>query len=264
MQQRQVELFHFAAAELFCQGPVGGVVAGHQKDTRGQLVKPMHNARSKLAGGSGQSSVAMQQRVDQCAPAQTGSGVHSHAGRFVHRDHVVIFIENFYRNRLGNGSQRRPGNDFDRNLLTSTNLCRRAGRRTGKPYVALRNQFLDARTTELVQTLGQVAVEPLPGRFGFDRKRAHRWRRQSSRRSSGRRGIRNHILTVAQLSVPRQRNRGARSRQRAGCRCPRRHNHMPSRNRAALTICISESWPSNSSVRSGSARKNSITPRANP
>ena len=87
---------------------MGAVGLGHQQQSAGLFVQPMHDPRSQFSAGSREFAKMVQQSIHQGSAALAGAGMHDHARGLVDHRQPIIFIDNLQRNVFGRGAQCRP------------------------------------------------------------------------------------------------------------------------------------------------------------
>ncbi len=65
---------------------------GDEQETRCLFVEPMDQTFSSRTGAFRERTAATSERVDERPAPVAGRRMHDHAGRFVHDQHIAIFI----------------------------------------------------------------------------------------------------------------------------------------------------------------------------
>ncbi len=158
----------------FGERGVGGVVLGDDDEAAGVFVETMNNAGPEVATGCRKRFEAKEQRVDEsvavaCIFSFAGAGVHHHAGGLVDDGEVLVFEDDFERDVLRSGSERR-GMRFagDENLLATAEFERGFRLRAVDGDIALIEQQLHARSTDALKLCGDEVIETLTRGFGWD------------------------------------------------------------------------------------------------
>ena len=112
-----------------------GVAACDQDHAAGEAVQSMHDAGPQFAPHARKLPKAMQHGVDQRPGVLAGAGVNHHARWFVDGDDVGVFIQDFERQVLGGGSQRRQ---FARLNLDALGALQQVGAFFGAPFTSTR------------------------------------------------------------------------------------------------------------------------------
>jgi hypothetical protein len=104
---------------------------------------------------------AAEESVDERAFVVAGAGVNDHAGGFVNREDVVVFVESFEGDGFGLGLDRRARFGGDGDAFAAAETVRDFGRFVVDEDVGGVDEFLDASAGEVGAMGSDDAVEAL-------------------------------------------------------------------------------------------------------
>jgi hypothetical protein len=166
MNEGEVGLFDATLGEFARETAVSFVVACGDQNARSVLVEPVNDARPSRAPDRGEMAVTVDECVGQGPRLDAGPRMHDESGRFVHRNHVFVLVQDCERNRLGRGVQRRRRDDLDVDRFTRFDPPARPDGTARRSNPALGDVFLNPRPAQFRQLRRQPAVQPLAGIFG--------------------------------------------------------------------------------------------------
>lgn len=176
-----VNFFHFPGEELSGERAMSGVIARDDDRAGCAAIQPMHDSRPLGARSSGKISKAIQQSIHKRAAMVARACVDNHVCRFVHDDHVGVFVQNFNGDVFRCGGERRAGNNLNLGAFAFEDLVGGTCRASRDEHMAFRDQFLNSRPAELREPRDKKAVQPLAGVFRADAKMLDPWWRWSLR-----------------------------------------------------------------------------------
>src|SRR5882757_11113188 len=169
LYQGYICLVDFARGKLLRQFVMRCIVLGNDHEPAGGAVEAVNDPGTQFAANFRQCPKMMEKRIDQRAAVAdivcgAGARMHHHAGGFVDDGEIVVFIHDVERNLLRKGAQWRSlRRAADRNLFPAFQPQRRACSTSSNQHLALCDQLLNTRTTNIRQFRYQILVQPLPG-----------------------------------------------------------------------------------------------------
>jgi hypothetical protein len=176
VEEGEVGLGDLALGEHLAELAVGTVVFGDEDEAAGLLVETMDDAGAEVAAYVGELVEVEEEGVDEGAAVAgvylvrggcAGSGVDHHAGGLVDDGEVLVFVENFERDVLGDGVERGGlRGAFDLDGLAAAELLFGLGGMTVDADLAGFDEELDAGAADVGECLGEVLVEAEVGGGG--------------------------------------------------------------------------------------------------
>ena len=108
LRQGPVMLLNFPLLQHPAQLRLGFVVLGHQHQSAGIPVQPVHDARPLFPADAGEAVQLIQQRVDQRSVLMARGGMHHHAPGLDHHRQIPVLIQHLQGQILGD-QLRLPG-----------------------------------------------------------------------------------------------------------------------------------------------------------
>ncbi len=159
--------------ELRRERPVRAVVLGDHHHAGRILIEPMHDAGPALAADAGKARTAMRnERIDQGAGPMAGGWMNHEIAGFIDDDHIVVFVNDAERDRLGRRLCRHRGRHVNQDGRAGIDVMawiadRLAIDRDGACF----DQHFEPGARQFGDVTGEHAVEPVAGLVGADEDR---------------------------------------------------------------------------------------------
>jgi hypothetical protein len=172
----QIKLLHLSLCELTRQATVRRIILGHHNGPGGVLVQPMYDPWPLNAPDAGEMGTIGQERIDESSRGIAGARMHHHARSLVEHQEMRVLIDDIEGNRLRRhtrGFGRRQGHS---DAIALAKAIARLGRSPIHQNLLLLDELLQVGSRMRRELPCQIAVKPLTGILGCNRKFPHRSR----------------------------------------------------------------------------------------
>ena len=162
MEQSEIDLADLAFAELLRQAEMRGIGFGDKQHARSAFVEAMNDSRAKRTANVGKvrdATEAVNQGRSESAGVPARAGMNNHSGGFSDDGDVVIFVENFQGDGLGQNFRGRWSGNLDAYGFAGPNTVGGFAHDAGDHHAALVHQRLDPRAAEFREASGEVTVQ---------------------------------------------------------------------------------------------------------
>lgn len=170
LHQGDVSFIDGALAESFAEFGMSRVIFCYEDYAGSFFVEAVNDAGAQEFSRMRERLAATEKRVDESAGRNARAGVDGHAGRFIYRDDVIVFVKDIERNGFGFGAHWRALLRMDLDALAAVQSMRTFGSVAIHEDQARFDEFFYAGAAKNRTMGGNQAIEPLAcfGRVHFE------------------------------------------------------------------------------------------------